>query len=155
MTHNTETPTGHRSTIISLPLLILFELLHWTHHPNALSIPTLPMPHISISVKARNTETPTGHHTTIISSLLPPYPSTHHAGLININTDGLVTAYMHQYHDTAPTPSLRQALGYDTDCPVMVILAQCCICTARCRHLRFHMATTSRGGPPDSTLTRH
>jgi hypothetical protein len=88
-------------------------------------------------------------------SLLPPYPSAHHAGLININTDGLITAYMHQYRDTGPAPSQRQALGYNTNCPVMVILAQCCICTALRWHLRFHMATTSRGGTPDSTLTRH
>jgi hypothetical protein len=88
-------------------------------------------------------------------SLLLPYPLTHHARLININTNGLITAYMHQYCDTGPTPSQRQALGHDTNHPVMVILAHCSICTAQHQHLRFHMATTSRSGPSGSILTQH
>jgi hypothetical protein len=100
---------------MSLPLLLLLELLHWTHHPNALSIPTLSIPHISISVKVHNTDTPTGHCSTIAPSLSLPYPLIHHAGLIIINTNGLVTTYMHSYHNTGPTPSQRQALGHDTN----------------------------------------
>jgi len=84
-------------------------------------------------------------------SLLLPYPLTHHTGLININTDSLVTAYMHQYCATGPAPSQCQALGHDTNRPVMVILAHCSICAAQRWHLRFHMATTSswahRGRP--------
>jgi hypothetical protein len=43
----------------------------------------------------------------------------------------------------------------DTNHPVLVILADCSIGTARRQHLRFHMATTSRSGPFGSTLTRH
>jgi hypothetical protein len=180
--------TGHHTTIISSPLLLLINILHWTHHSIALSIPTLSLLHTCTSIVTPEAEkpngtlhyhyilaiTPTHRYITLNSSshrpintayihlcqsmqyrdayrtphcyyilLLLPYLSTQHAGLININTEGLVTAYMHQYHNTGPAPSQRQALGHDTDCPVMVILAHCSICTARRRHLWFHLATTS------------
>jgi hypothetical protein len=52
-------------------------------------------------------------------------------------------SYTHSYRDTGPAPSLRQAPGHDTDHPIMVIVAHCCICTAQRRHLLFHMATTT------------
>jgi hypothetical protein len=84
MMHNTETPTGHRGTIISSPLLLLLELLHWTHHPNTLSILTLSIPHTSISAKVRNTETTAGHRITVTSQLSHPYPLTHHPNTLSI-----------------------------------------------------------------------
>jgi hypothetical protein len=43
----------------------------------------------------------------------------------------------------------------DTSRPILVILADGSICIARCQHLRFRMATTSRSGPSESTLTQH
>jgi hypothetical protein len=147
--------TGHHTTIMSLPLLLLLDKLHWTHHTTALPILMLSLLHTCTCVAMLDAETPTGLHSTITSSLWLPYPSIHHAGIIIIHTDGLVTAYTHSYRDTRPAPSQHQVLGHDTDCPVMVILAHCCICTARRRHLQFHMATTSRSGPPESTLTQH
>jgi hypothetical protein len=53
--------TQYRDTYRTLKYHYLLKLLHWTHLPNALSIPTLSMPHISISVIACNTEMATGH----------------------------------------------------------------------------------------------
>jgi hypothetical protein len=52
---------------------------------------------------------------TLKSSLGCPYPSIHDAGLISINTNGVVTAYMHSYNDTGPAPSQCHALGHDTN----------------------------------------
>jgi hypothetical protein len=115
MAHHTEMPTGHRSTITSSPLLLFLKLLHQTHHHITLSIAMDSLPHICTSVMMPDTETPTGHRSTITSSLLLPYPLTHHARLLIINTDGTVTAYMHQYRDTRPAPSQDQALGHDTE----------------------------------------
>jgi hypothetical protein len=85
---------------------------------------------IHAPVMTQDTETPTTRSITIMSLLLLPYPLTRHARFININTDGLITAYMHQYCNTGPTPSQCQAPGHDTDRLVMVILADCSICTA-------------------------
>jgi len=45
-------------------------------------------------------------------------------------------------------------LFQDTDHPVLVILTDCSICTAQHQQLWFHMATTSRSGPSESTLTQ-
>jgi hypothetical protein len=61
--------TGHRTTIISSPLLLLLAVLHWTPHNTALTIPKLSLPHIRTSITRPDTETPTGHRTTITSSL--------------------------------------------------------------------------------------
>jgi hypothetical protein len=91
-------------------LLLFLESRHQTHHYHALSTLMLLLPHISIPVTVHNTKTPTGRCNTITSLRLLTYPSTHHARLIIINTNGLVTAYMHSYHDTEPAPSQCQAL---------------------------------------------
>jgi hypothetical protein len=115
MAHHTKMPTGHRSTITSSPLLLFLKLSHWTRHHTTLSTLMDLLPHTHTSVTTLDTETPTGHSITIMSSLLLPYPSTHHARFIIINTDVLVTTYTHRYRDTGPTPSQRQALECNTD----------------------------------------
>jgi hypothetical protein len=61
--------TGHCTTIISSPLLLLLALLHWNRHNTALTMLTLSLPHTSTSIKMPDTETPTGHRTTITSAL--------------------------------------------------------------------------------------
>jgi hypothetical protein len=61
--------TGHRTTIISSPLLLLLAILPWTCHNTALTIPTLSLPHTRASITMPDAETPTGHRATVISSL--------------------------------------------------------------------------------------
>jgi hypothetical protein len=61
--------TGHHTTIISSPLLLLLAILHWTCHNTALTIPTLSPPHTHAYITMPDAETPTGPCTTITSSL--------------------------------------------------------------------------------------
>jgi hypothetical protein len=44
--------TGHRTIIISSPLLLLLDILHQTRHNTALPIPMLSLPHTRASIKA-------------------------------------------------------------------------------------------------------
>jgi hypothetical protein len=146
---NTETPTGHCSTITCSTILLFLKRLHCPINTDTILTTYI---HLCQGMQYQDAyRTPQYHHILTMT----PLSSIHHARLIIIKTNSLITAYMHQYRDTRPAPSQHQALGHNTDRPIMVILAHCSICTARHWHLWFHMATTSGSGPPDSTLTRH
>jgi hypothetical protein len=90
-------------------------------------IPRFTMPGSSLSI-------PTASLPHIRTHTVTPDPLPHNARLQN----------------TIPT---LFPLSPDTDHPVLVILADCSICTAQLWDLRFHMATTGRSGPSESTLT--
>jgi hypothetical protein len=131
--HNTETPDRipHNHYILAItptPRHITLDSPY--HRPIDTNAIITAYMHLCRDAGYRDAYRTPHYHYTL---LLHPCSSTHHAGFTDINTDGLVTAYMHQYRDTGPAPSQRQALGHDTDRPVMIILAHCCICTARHR----------------------
>jgi hypothetical protein len=88
------------------------------------------------------------HHSYILRGTTPT-DSLPHTGTVTATPELL--PHDTRLQNTIPT---LFPLSPDTDRPVLVILADCSICTAWLQDLRFHMVTTDRSGPSESTLTR-
>jgi hypothetical protein len=90
------------------------------------------------------------HQTHHCHTIATPTDSLPHTGTVTVTPELL--PHDARLQNTIPT---LFPLSPDTDRPILVILADCSIRTAWLRDLQFHMATTGRSGPSESTLTRH